>query len=88
MELFPSQEAEAAPGEAGIGNAFLSLSLFSNHRFYSASVGCLVLGREVLMRDWGVAICENKGSTTFWVAWFRSQVTENTVTCHLIVDDL
>jgi len=69
VELFPSQEAEAAPGEAGIGNAFLSLSLFSNHRFYSAPVGCLVLGREVLMRDWGVAICENKGSTTFWVAY-------------------
>jgi hypothetical protein len=28
-----------------------------------------VLGREVLMRDLGVAICENKGSTTFWVAY-------------------
>jgi hypothetical protein len=65
VELFPSQEAEDAPG----GNAFLSLSLFSNHRFYSASVVCSVLGREVLMRDLGVAICENKGSTTFWVAY-------------------
>ena len=65
MELFPSQEAEAAPG----GNAFLSLSVSKPSFFYSASVVCSVLGREVLMRDWGVAICENKGSTTFWVAY-------------------